>query len=128
MRMDAPAPLLTVATTAAANDSAESLNERTYQKLAARIGALIAGGEFAVGARLPSERALAERFEDRAANRAAPAATALNSAEPALTHVATCDQTTSPSLTGRLAFRSGVHTIGNCVGKKLVYGAILGGM
>jgi DNA-binding FadR family transcriptional regulator len=31
--------------------------------LAVRIGALIANGEFEVGARLPSERALAERFD-----------------------------------------------------------------
>src|ERR1700704_2646098 len=41
----------------------ESFGDRSYQKLAARIGALIANGEFEVGARLPSERALAERFD-----------------------------------------------------------------
>jgi DNA-binding FadR family transcriptional regulator len=41
----------------------DSSGDRTYQKLAARISALIAGGEFEVGARLPSERALAERFD-----------------------------------------------------------------
>jgi len=37
--------------------------DRSYQKLAARIAALIAQGEFKTGDRLPSERALAERFE-----------------------------------------------------------------
>jgi GntR family uxuAB operon transcriptional repressor len=41
----------------------EAPGERTYQKLAAKIAALIAEGEFEVGARLPSERALADRFE-----------------------------------------------------------------
>jgi len=46
----------------AANEPADS-SDRSYQKLAARIAALIADGEFQVGARLPSERALAERFE-----------------------------------------------------------------
>jgi DNA-binding FadR family transcriptional regulator len=44
-------------------DAAEAGGDRTYQKLAARIAALIASGEFEVGARLPSERALAERFD-----------------------------------------------------------------
>jgi GntR family uxuAB operon transcriptional repressor len=42
--------------------ASEQESDRTYQKLAARIGELIAGGEFKVGDRLPSERALAERF------------------------------------------------------------------
>lgn len=36
--------------------------ERSYQRLAAEIQALIASGEFEAGDRLPSERALAERF------------------------------------------------------------------
>jgi GntR family uxuAB operon transcriptional repressor len=45
-----------------ANEPAES-GDRSYQRLAARIAALIASGEFQVGARLPSERALAERFD-----------------------------------------------------------------
>ena len=49
-------------TIAPANDPLES-GERSYQKLAGRIAALIADGEFQVGARLPSERALAERFD-----------------------------------------------------------------
>lgn len=44
-------------------DSPEALADRSHQKLAARIAALIASGEFEVGARLPAERALAERFE-----------------------------------------------------------------
>ena len=43
--------------------AAESSGDRTYQKLATRIGALITQGEFEVGARLPSERSLAERFD-----------------------------------------------------------------
>ncbi|MDB5743523.1 MAG: FadR family transcriptional regulator [Polaromonas sp.] len=37
--------------------------DRSYQKLAAQVLNLISQGEFAIGARLPSERALAERFE-----------------------------------------------------------------
>jgi len=41
----------------------EASGDRSYQKLAGRIAALIADGEFEVGARLPSERALAERFD-----------------------------------------------------------------
>ena len=44
-------------------ESAEVSSDRTYLKLAAGISALIADGEFEVGARLPSERALAERFD-----------------------------------------------------------------
>lgn len=43
-------------------DAAEN-SERTYQRLADQIMSLIALGEFAVGARLPSERALADRFQ-----------------------------------------------------------------
>ncbi|SEJ74196.1 MULTISPECIES: FadR/GntR family transcriptional regulator [unclassified Variovorax] len=42
--------------------AAEPESDRSYQKLAARIAELIRGGEFKVGDRLPSERALAERF------------------------------------------------------------------
>ena len=57
--MVATPPTLTVVPT----DSPETFGDRSYQKLAVRIGALIAGGEFEVGARLPSERALAERFD-----------------------------------------------------------------
>lgn len=41
----------------------EATGDRGYQKLATRIGALITQGEFEVGARLPSERSLAERFD-----------------------------------------------------------------
>lgn len=42
--------------------AAEPESDRSYQKLAARIAELIRSGEFKVGDRLPSERALAERF------------------------------------------------------------------
>ena len=45
-----------------AADSADGTSDRSYQKLAGRIAALITNGEFAVGARLPSERALGDRF------------------------------------------------------------------
>ena len=37
--------------------------ERTYQRLAEQIMSLISSGEFSVGARLPSERTLADRFQ-----------------------------------------------------------------
>ena len=37
--------------------------EKTYQRLAEQIVALISGGEFKVGERLPSERTLADRFQ-----------------------------------------------------------------
>lgn len=37
--------------------------ERTYQRLAEHLMALIANGEFRAGERLPSERTLAERFQ-----------------------------------------------------------------
>ncbi len=37
--------------------------ERSYQRLAAEIQALIASGEFRAGDRLPSERSLADRFD-----------------------------------------------------------------
>ena len=43
-------------------ENAES-GERTYQRLAEQIMALIHEGEFALGARLPSERGLADRFQ-----------------------------------------------------------------
>jgi DNA-binding FadR family transcriptional regulator len=52
-----------IAPPTATTEPPESFGDRSYQKLAARIGALIADGEFEVGARLPSERALAERFD-----------------------------------------------------------------
>jgi GntR family uxuAB operon transcriptional repressor len=42
--------------------AAEADSDRTYQKLAGSIAGLITEGEFKVGDRLPSERALAERF------------------------------------------------------------------
>lgn len=42
--------------------AAEPESDRSYQKLAARIAGLITEGEFKAGDRLPSERALAERF------------------------------------------------------------------
>jgi len=37
--------------------------DRAYQRLANQVLSLIAEGEFLAGARLPSERALAERFD-----------------------------------------------------------------
>ncbi|HEY9029231.1 MAG TPA: GntR family transcriptional regulator, partial [Burkholderiaceae bacterium] len=37
--------------------------DRSYQKLATQIADLITSGELEVGARLPSERSLAERFD-----------------------------------------------------------------
>ncbi|MFO1329418.1 MAG: FCD domain-containing protein [Rubrivivax sp.] len=43
-------------------DAADAGTERSYQRLAADIQALIARGECQPGERLPSERALAERF------------------------------------------------------------------
>ena len=51
-----------VADDVAALESPDS-GERTYQRLAEQIMGLISGGEFAVGARLPSERGLADRFQ-----------------------------------------------------------------
>ncbi len=54
--METTAPLPT-------ETAAEPSGDRTYQKLAGRIGALISQGEFEVGARLPSERSLADRFD-----------------------------------------------------------------
>jgi DNA-binding FadR family transcriptional regulator len=41
----------------------EVVSDRSYQRLAAQIFALITAGEFKLGERLPSERALAERFD-----------------------------------------------------------------
>lgn len=49
-------PALTASTTTAGT-------ERAYQRLAAQILSLIVEGEFAPGKRLPSERALADRFD-----------------------------------------------------------------
>ena len=46
-----------------APDAPDATSDRTHQKLAAGIAALITSGEFKVGARLPSERSLAERFD-----------------------------------------------------------------
>lgn len=48
---------------AAATGLADAFGDRSHQKLAVRIAALVADGEFEVGARLPSERALADRFD-----------------------------------------------------------------
>ena len=53
----------TVAPHPPAADSADTASDRSYQKLAISIAGLITSGEFEVGARLPSERALAERFD-----------------------------------------------------------------
>jgi GntR family uxuAB operon transcriptional repressor len=39
-----------------------ALSDRSYQRLATQLLALIAQGEFKLGERLPSERALAERL------------------------------------------------------------------
>jgi len=50
-------------TTAPPAVTVEQSSDRSYQKLAARIAGLISSGEFEVGARLPSERALADRFD-----------------------------------------------------------------
>lgn len=54
---------ISVLPTVPAPETAEPAGDRSYQKLAARIAALIHEGEFEVGARLPSERSLAERFD-----------------------------------------------------------------
>lgn len=43
--------------------AAKTGSDRSYQRLAAQILALIVQGEFKLGERLPSERALAERFD-----------------------------------------------------------------
>ena len=43
--------------------TSKATSDRSYQRLAAQLLALIAQGEFKVGERLPSERALAERFD-----------------------------------------------------------------
>ena len=44
-------------------EATDATSDRTHQKLAAGIAALITSGEFKVGARLPSERSLADRFD-----------------------------------------------------------------
>ena len=46
-----------------ADGASKSPADRSYQRLAAQLLGLIAQGEFKVGERLPSERALAERFD-----------------------------------------------------------------
>jgi len=46
-----------------ADSAPKASSDRSYQRLAAQLLALIAQGEFKVGERLPSERALAERFD-----------------------------------------------------------------
>lgn len=51
------------ATLSDAASASEDANERSYQKLAVQIIGLIKAGEFPVGTRLPSERALADRFQ-----------------------------------------------------------------
>lgn len=43
--------------------AAKPVADRAYLRLAGQIQALVAQGEFAVGKRLPAERALAERFD-----------------------------------------------------------------
>ena len=45
------------------SDMTSEVGERGYQRLAEQIMQLILGGEFAPGARLPSERNLADRFQ-----------------------------------------------------------------
>lgn len=47
----------------ATDSTPKAPSDRSYQRLAAQLLALIAQGEFKVGERLPSERALAERFD-----------------------------------------------------------------
>ena len=46
-----------------ASNPPRALSDRSYQRLATQLLALIAQGEFKLGERLPSERALAERFD-----------------------------------------------------------------
>lgn len=60
MVTDSPHPLHAIASTLDA--VREPPTDRSYQRLANQVADLIASGEFAVGERLPSERALAERF------------------------------------------------------------------
>src|SRR5436305_8600176 len=45
------------------SDAHDATGDRTHQRLAAQIAALIVSGAFKVGARLPSERSLADRFD-----------------------------------------------------------------
>src|SRR5438093_714534 len=47
----------------ATDSTPKAPSDRSYQRLASQLLALIAQGEFKVGERLPSERALAERFD-----------------------------------------------------------------
>lgn len=53
----------TDATVTTTDSTTKVPSDRSYQRLAAQLLALIAQGEFKVGERLPSERALAERFD-----------------------------------------------------------------
>ncbi len=55
-----PLPNLAMART---DDGARVADDRGYQRLAAQILELMGAGEFPVGAKLPSERTLAERFD-----------------------------------------------------------------
>lgn len=48
---------------ASTDSTPKAVSDRSYQRLAAQLLALIAQGEFKLGERLPSERALAERFD-----------------------------------------------------------------
>jgi len=54
---------MTTASSLTAPDAADATSDRTHQRLAGSIAALITSGEFKVGARLPSERSLADRFD-----------------------------------------------------------------
>jgi len=53
----------TTASRAAATEPPELFGDRSHQKLAALIAALITKGDFEVGTRLPSERSLADQFK-----------------------------------------------------------------
>lgn len=66
MSMNEPrevAELAQAAQEGAADVSADTGGERSYQRLAEQIMGLISAGEFRVGERLPSERNLADRFQ-----------------------------------------------------------------
>src|SRR5438034_10965779 len=53
----------TLAALPSAVASSDAAADRSHQKLATQIAGLITSGELEVGARLPSERALADRFD-----------------------------------------------------------------
>ena len=55
-------PLKNTTSAAVTSDAVASTPDRSYRKLAADLLELIAQGEFVAGDRLPSERALADRF------------------------------------------------------------------